>query len=244
MIFKTTKEIKEMNLSDGCPKINNLPDVIDPTKYYDFIRTQESKVWVCREEILDWFDKQIDEGNVKNTLGTNRNPFSAAICLSDFLKLLRDCPRTDGSIMVADGVSFKNGEEAEKMAEIKAHGLISNAQSDRSESLRVNGQTSTCGSICDSSVSSLEDKPLKCLLDGKEIEIILSAESKKELNEVRKALDGKMFSRISGSSVSSPEDKSKLKIKRCEKCDRVRKGGKEQRIKNNYLPKKYFYMIA
>ena len=48
---KTTKDIREMDLSEGCPMIEGLPNTIDPTRYFDYIKEQNYKVWVSMESL-------------------------------------------------------------------------------------------------------------------------------------------------------------------------------------------------
>jgi hypothetical protein len=62
MIAKTTQEIKDLDLSIGCPRIGNTPD-INPLEYYNYLEKQKSKRWVGVEELKQefWEWGQINE---------------------------------------------------------------------------------------------------------------------------------------------------------------------------------------
>jgi hypothetical protein len=45
-----------MDISEGCPKIENLPDIIDPTKYYIYVEGVLSQKWVNVGSILEYID--------------------------------------------------------------------------------------------------------------------------------------------------------------------------------------------
>jgi hypothetical protein len=54
--IKSLKELRDMDISEGCPKIDGLPDTIDPTKYYPYIEGVLSQKWVNVESILEYID--------------------------------------------------------------------------------------------------------------------------------------------------------------------------------------------
>jgi hypothetical protein len=54
--IKSLKELREMDISDGCPTIEGLPDTADPTKYYPYILGILSQKWVNVGSILEYID--------------------------------------------------------------------------------------------------------------------------------------------------------------------------------------------
>lgn len=50
-MIKTLKELRDMDISEGCPKIEGLPDTADPTKYYPFICGILSQKWIKVEDV-------------------------------------------------------------------------------------------------------------------------------------------------------------------------------------------------
>ncbi len=82
--FMTLKELRELDLSKGCPKVKGLPDVIDPTKYYPFIESKLNKKWVSVESLLEYINESRNNGNM---IGGG---FSAALLVSDLVKELEE----------------------------------------------------------------------------------------------------------------------------------------------------------
>ena len=54
--IKSLKELRDLDISEGCPKIDGLPDTIDPTKYYIYVEGVLSQKWVNVGSILEYID--------------------------------------------------------------------------------------------------------------------------------------------------------------------------------------------
>lgn len=50
-MIKTLQQLRDMDTSEGCPKIEGLPDTIDPTKYYPYVRIILDKEYIKVEDV-------------------------------------------------------------------------------------------------------------------------------------------------------------------------------------------------
>ena len=54
--IKSLKELRDLDISEGCPKIEGLPDTIDPTKYYPYVEGVLSQKWANVGSILEYIN--------------------------------------------------------------------------------------------------------------------------------------------------------------------------------------------
>ena len=54
--IRTLKQLRDMDISKGCPKVEGLPDTIDPTKYYPYICEVLSQKWVHVETVIEYIN--------------------------------------------------------------------------------------------------------------------------------------------------------------------------------------------
>jgi len=63
--IKTLKQLREMDISKDCPRLENLPNTINPLEYYDYIQKVLSEKWISvdslKKEIMDIRQSIIDE---------------------------------------------------------------------------------------------------------------------------------------------------------------------------------------
>ena len=75
--IKSLNELRDMDISEGCPKIESLPDTIDPTKYYIYVEGVLSQKWVNVGSILEYID------NLRNTQNNSHNSLNSQVLLAN-----------------------------------------------------------------------------------------------------------------------------------------------------------------